>query len=82
MENHLLVCVLLEIPSIARLYASKIEESSLTISLGQYQPPPCEFNRVIMNFTVTSKGRQFDRYEKDYLAESDHHTDRFKPGLP
>ncbi|ROT34464.1 peptide-N4-(N-acetyl-beta-glucosaminyl)asparagine amidase A [Sodiomyces alkalinus F11] len=29
--------------------------------VGQYQPPGCDFDRVIMNFTVTSAGRQFDR---------------------
>ncbi|KAM0333087.1 hypothetical protein ACHAQA_001745 [Verticillium albo-atrum] len=29
--------------------------------VGQYVPPDCDFDRVIMNFTVTSSGRQFDR---------------------
>ncbi|KAH8821179.1 peptide N-acetyl-beta-D-glucosaminyl asparaginase amidase A-domain-containing protein [Xylogone sp. PMI_703] len=29
--------------------------------VGNYVPPNCKFNRVVMNFTVTSRGRQFDR---------------------
>ncbi|RFU27789.1 hypothetical protein B7463_g8538, partial [Scytalidium lignicola] len=29
--------------------------------VGNYIPPSCKFNRVVMNFTVTSRGRQFDR---------------------
>ena len=32
-------------------------------------PPPCSFNRVTMNFTVTSKGRQFDRLGLMYLGD-------------
>ena len=31
------------------------------ITPGQYQPPGCDFNRIVMNFTVTAAGRQFDR---------------------
>ncbi|KAL2758667.1 hypothetical protein ACRALDRAFT_1080408 [Sodiomyces alcalophilus JCM 7366] len=29
--------------------------------VGQYKPPGCDFDRVIMNLTVSSAGRQFDR---------------------
>ena len=29
--------------------------------VGDYIPPDCNFNRVTINFTVTSAGRQFDR---------------------
>lgn len=29
--------------------------------VAEYAPPACEFNRVTINFTVTSAGRQFDR---------------------
>lgn len=36
---------------------------------GNYVPPPCDFNRVIINFTVTSKGRQFDRLGIMYLGD-------------
>lgn len=32
-------------------------------------PPPCTFNRVTMNFTVTSRGRQFDRLGLMYLGD-------------
>lgn len=37
--------------------------------LGSYTPPPCSFNRVTMNFTVTSAGRQFDRLGIMYLGD-------------
>ncbi|KAL6716210.1 hypothetical protein ACLMJK_005776 [Lecanora helva] len=37
--------------------------------VGDYTPPPCSFNRVTMNFTVTSKGRQFDRLGLMYLGD-------------
>ncbi|KAL8912733.1 MAG: hypothetical protein Q9172_007449, partial [Xanthocarpia lactea] len=37
--------------------------------VGNYVPPPCSFNRVILNFTVTSKGRQFDRLGLMYLGD-------------
>ena len=37
--------------------------------LGSYTPPPCAFNRVTMNFTVTSAGRQFDRLALMYLGD-------------
>jgi hypothetical protein len=37
--------------------------------VGEYLPPPCSFNRVIMNMTVTSKGRQFDRLAIMYLGD-------------
>lgn len=48
--------------------------SSFQVSLsadhppGDYKPPPCAFNRVTMNFTVTSQGRQFDRLGLMYLG--------------
>ncbi|KAF2635125.1 hypothetical protein P280DRAFT_412312 [Massarina eburnea CBS 473.64] len=29
--------------------------------VAQYSPPGCDFNRVTINFTVSSAGRQFDR---------------------
>ena len=38
-------------------------------SVGEYTPPPCTFNRVTMNFTVTSQGRQFDRLGLMYLGD-------------
>jgi hypothetical protein len=28
---------------------------------GNYTPPDCKFNRVVVNFTVVSEGRQYDR---------------------
>ncbi|KAL8704861.1 MAG: hypothetical protein Q9225_008059, partial [Loekoesia sp. 1 TL-2023] len=41
---------------------------NLTVS-GTYIPPPCSFNRVTINFTVTSKGTQFDRLGLMYLGD-------------
>ena len=37
--------------------------------LGNYTPPPCDFNRVTINLTVTSRGRQFDRLGLLYLGD-------------
>lgn len=39
------------------------------LGVGEYTPPPCSFNRVTMNFTVTSQGRQFDRLGLMYLGD-------------
>lgn len=43
--------------------------SLLIVVLGEHKPPPCSFNRVTLNFTVTSKGRQFDRLAIMYLGD-------------
>ncbi|KIL55078.1 hypothetical protein M378DRAFT_18265, partial [Amanita muscaria Koide BX008] len=37
--------------------------------IGDYQPPKCDFDTVKINFTVTSKGRQFDRLALMYLGD-------------
>ncbi|KAL9597472.1 MAG: hypothetical protein Q9219_005105 [cf. Caloplaca sp. 3 TL-2023] len=37
--------------------------------VGSYTPPPCSFNRVTINFTVTSRGVQFDRLGLMYLGD-------------
>ncbi|KAL9099741.1 MAG: hypothetical protein Q9163_004807 [Psora crenata] len=37
--------------------------------VGTYTPPPCTFNRVSMNFTVATQGRQFDRLGIMYLGD-------------
>ncbi|KAK6436836.1 hypothetical protein LTR95_006966 [Oleoguttula sp. CCFEE 5521] len=37
--------------------------------VGNYTPPPCSFNRVTWNLTVTSRGRQFDRLGIVYLGD-------------
>ena len=34
-------------------------------------PPPCTFNRVTMQFTVTTQGRQFDRLGLMYLGDTE-----------
>lgn len=43
----------------------------LTLHPGAYTPPSCAFNRVVMNFTVTSQGRQFDRLALMYLGDTE-----------
>lgn len=42
-----------------------------TSILGNYTPPSCEFNRVVMNFTVVSQGRQFDRLALMYMGDTE-----------
>lgn len=39
--------------------------------IGDYTPPSCDFNRVVMNFTVTSSGRQFDRLAIMYFGDTE-----------
>lgn len=39
--------------------------------VGDYTPPACKFNRVVMNFTVTSSGRQFDRLALMYFNDTE-----------
>ncbi|KAM6502640.1 Peptide N-acetyl-beta-D-glucosaminyl asparaginase amidase A domain containing protein [Amanita muscaria] len=39
--------------------------------IGDYQPPKCDFDTVKINFTVTSKGRQFDRLALMYLGDAE-----------
>ncbi|KAI0134473.1 peptide N-acetyl-beta-D-glucosaminyl asparaginase amidase A-domain-containing protein [Xylariales sp. AK1849] len=39
--------------------------------IGNYTPPSCEFNRVVMNFTVVSEGRQFDRLALMYFGDTE-----------
>ncbi|KAI0144241.1 hypothetical protein F4776DRAFT_653526 [Hypoxylon sp. NC0597] len=39
--------------------------------VGNYTPPNCSFNRVIMNFTVVSEGRQFDRIALMYFGDTE-----------
>ncbi|PGH04440.1 hypothetical protein AJ79_07097 [Helicocarpus griseus UAMH5409] len=38
---------------------------------GNYVPPQCNFDTVIMNITVTSKGRQFDRLALMFLGDTE-----------
>ncbi|KAI1389383.1 peptide-N4-(N-acetyl-beta-glucosaminyl)asparagine amidase A [Hypoxylon trugodes] len=39
--------------------------------VGNYTPPSCQFNRVVMNFTVVSEGRQFDRLALMYFGDTE-----------
>ncbi|KAI1773420.1 hypothetical protein F4818DRAFT_449179 [Hypoxylon cercidicola] len=51
--------------------------------LGNYTPPDCAFNRVVMNFTVVSQGRQFDRLALMYFGDTEvWRTSTAEPTLP
>lgn len=39
--------------------------------IGQYAPPPCDFNRISWNLTVVSAGKQFDRLGILYLGDTE-----------
>ncbi|KAK4901592.1 hypothetical protein LTR27_001364 [Elasticomyces elasticus] len=39
--------------------------------VGDYTPPPCIFNRVSWNLSVTSAGKQFDRLGIVYLGDNE-----------
>lgn len=39
--------------------------------VGSYTPPTCNFNRVVLNLTVTSIGRQYDRLGMIYLSDTE-----------
>lgn len=39
--------------------------------VGDYTPPDCSFNRVTLNFTVTSAGRQFDRLALMFFGDTE-----------
>jgi Peptide N-acetyl-beta-D-glucosaminyl asparaginase amidase A len=39
--------------------------------VGNYTPPTCDFNRVVFNFSATSRGRQFDRLGLMYLGDTE-----------
>ncbi|KAI0015113.1 peptide N-acetyl-beta-D-glucosaminyl asparaginase amidase A-domain-containing protein [Xylariomycetidae sp. FL0641] len=39
--------------------------------VGNYTPPDCDFDRVVMNFTTLVKGRQYDRTGTMYLGDTE-----------
>ncbi|KAK4241642.1 peptide N-acetyl-beta-D-glucosaminyl asparaginase amidase A-domain-containing protein [Achaetomium macrosporum] len=39
--------------------------------VGDYSPPDCEFNRVVLNFSVVSEGRQYDRLAIMYFGDTE-----------
>jgi len=38
---------------------------------GNYTPPNCKFNRVVLNFTSVSHGRQYDRLAIMYFGDTE-----------
>jgi hypothetical protein len=59
------------IPFVGMFPPSCLITALLTLYPGNYTPPKCKFNRVTMNFTVTSKGRQFDRLALMYFGDTE-----------
>lgn len=57
-------------PFVGKFYYNLNHFFNLTF-LGNYTPPNCKFNRVTINFTVTSKGRQFDRLALMYFNDTE-----------
>jgi len=43
----------------------------MLLRLGNYTPPSCDFNRVVLNFSVVSQGRQFDRLAIMYFGDTE-----------
>ncbi|KAK3309135.1 peptide N-acetyl-beta-D-glucosaminyl asparaginase amidase A-domain-containing protein [Chaetomium strumarium] len=39
--------------------------------VGDYSPPDCKFNRVVLNFSVVSEGRQYDRLAIMYFGDTE-----------
>ncbi|KAK3933638.1 hypothetical protein QBC46DRAFT_109029 [Diplogelasinospora grovesii] len=39
--------------------------------VGSYTPPTCQFNRVVMNLTVVTEGRQYDRLAIMYFGDTE-----------
>ncbi|KAI9766658.1 MAG: hypothetical protein M1835_007148 [Candelina submexicana] len=39
--------------------------------VGPFSPPLCDFTRIVLNFTVTSRGRQFDRLGIMFLGDTE-----------
>ncbi|KAL2131827.1 hypothetical protein VTI74DRAFT_4571 [Chaetomium olivicolor] len=39
--------------------------------VGNYTPPQCEFDRVVLNFSVVSQGRQFDRLAIMFFGDTE-----------
>ncbi|KAI9812663.1 MAG: hypothetical protein M1826_002785 [Phylliscum demangeonii] len=37
--------------------------------IGQYNPPSCQYNQVVLTLAVVSQGRQFDRLGSAYLGD-------------
>ncbi|KAI0164527.1 peptide N-acetyl-beta-D-glucosaminyl asparaginase amidase A-domain-containing protein [Hypoxylon sp. FL1284] len=51
--------------------------------VGNYTPPDCDFDRVVINFTVVSQGRQFDRIALMYFGDTEvWRTSTAEPTLP
>ena len=45
--------------------------SATDLPQGNYTPPDCDFNHVVINFTVLVKGRQYDRTGVMYLGDTE-----------
>ncbi|KAL2261325.1 hypothetical protein VTK26DRAFT_4397 [Humicola hyalothermophila] len=51
--------------------------------VGNYTPPNCEFNRVLLNFSAVSQGRQYDRLAIMYFGDTEvWRTSTAQPTVP
>ncbi|KAK0638839.1 peptide N-acetyl-beta-D-glucosaminyl asparaginase amidase A-domain-containing protein [Cercophora newfieldiana] len=51
--------------------------------IGNYTPPDCKFNRVVLNFTSVSHGRQYDRLAIMYFGDTEvWRTSTAQPTIP
>ncbi|GAB1313873.1 hypothetical protein MFIFM68171_04083 [Madurella fahalii] len=51
--------------------------------VGNYTPPDCEFNRVVLNFSAVSHGRQYDRLAIMYFGDTEvWRTSTAQPTVP
>lgn len=73
MDSHLLVSQiitkLMTVLSQVDIVSMRTLYHILTSGEGNYDPPSCNYNRITINFTVTSAGRQFDRLALMYFDD-------------
>ncbi|KAK4191197.1 peptide N-acetyl-beta-D-glucosaminyl asparaginase amidase A-domain-containing protein [Podospora australis] len=51
--------------------------------IGEYTPPDCKFNRVVLNFSSVSVGRQYDRLAIMYFGDTEvWRTSTAQPTIP
>jgi hypothetical protein len=53
------------------IYSLRENEDCLHYLQGNYVPPKCDFNRVVLNFTSVSQGRQYDRLAFMYIGDTE-----------
>lgn len=57
--------------SVSRVETHRAPFNVVLITIGNYTPPDCEFNRVVLNFSAVSHGRQYDRLAIMYFGDTE-----------